>query len=112
MLKVRCRHRIPESPPSVGKSTNSNGCWRTRWWKWIFFKSALQKVEARRRKNDISGDKASTTKSEMPLLGSLSIERMCQLAQVSRAGFHGYLQGRAPIEEDLVIEAENSQYAL
>jgi hypothetical protein len=42
-----------------------------------FFKSALQKVGARRRKSDISGDKASTTKSETPLQGSLSIERMC-----------------------------------
>ena len=60
-----------------------------------FFKSASQNVEARRQKNGISGEEASTTKSEMPLQGSLSIERMCQLAQVSRAGFYRYLQGRA-----------------
>src|SRR6266852_5832960 len=45
-----------------------------------FFKGALQKVEARRQQSDMSGEKASTTKSEMPLQGSLSIERMCQLA--------------------------------
>jgi hypothetical protein len=29
-----------------------------------FFKGALQKVEARRRKSDISGEKPSTTKSK------------------------------------------------
>jgi hypothetical protein len=29
-----------------------------------FFKGALQKVEARRQKNGISGEKASTTKSK------------------------------------------------
>jgi Transposase len=32
-----------------------------------FFRSALQKVEARRQQSDISGEKASTTKFEMPL---------------------------------------------
>jgi len=52
-----------------------------------FFRGALQKVEARRQKSDISGEKASTMKSKTRLQGSLSIERMCQLAQVSRAGF-------------------------
>ena len=33
----------------------------------------------------------------MPLQGSLSIERMCQLAGVSRAGFYRSLQDRAPV---------------
>jgi len=47
-----------------------------------FFRNALQKVEARRQQTDISGEKASTTKFEMPLQGGLSIERMCQLAQM------------------------------
>jgi len=37
----------------------------------------------------------------MPLQGSLSIERMCQLADVSRAGFYHSLQERAPVEEDM-----------
>jgi len=37
----------------------------------------------------------------MPLQGSLSIERMCQLAGVSRAGFYRSLQERAPVEEDM-----------
>jgi transposase len=50
-----------------------------------FFRGALQKVEARRQKSDISGEKASTMKSRTRLRGSLSIERRCQLAQVSRA---------------------------
>jgi transposase InsO family protein len=41
----------------------------------------------------------------MPLQGSLSIERMCQLAQVSRAGFYRYLQDRAPTQEDMNVRS-------
>ena len=41
----------------------------------------------------------------MPLQGSLSIERMCQLAQVSRAGFYRYLQGRTPVQEDMEVRS-------
>ena len=41
-----------------------------------FFRGALQKVEARRQKGDISGEKASTMKSETRLQGSLSIEKV------------------------------------
>jgi hypothetical protein len=36
---------------------------------------------------------------ETSLQGSLSIERMCQLGEVSRAGFYRHFQARAPIEE-------------
>ena len=35
--------------------------------------------------------------------GSLGIERMCQLARVSRAGFYRSLQERAPREEELEV---------
>jgi putative transposase len=41
----------------------------------------------------------------MPVQGSLSIERMCQLAQVSRAGFYRYLQGRARAQEDMEVRS-------
>lgn len=41
----------------------------------------------------------------MPLQGSLSIERMCQLAQVSRAGFYRYLQDRGPAQEDVEVRS-------
>ncbi len=41
----------------------------------------------------------------MPLQGSLSIERMCQLAGVSRAGFYRSLQERAPVEEDMEVRS-------
>jgi hypothetical protein len=34
--------------------------------------------------------------------GSLSIERMCQLTRVSRAGFYRSLQERVPLEEGVV----------
>jgi len=66
-----------------------------------FFKRALQKVGARRQQSGLSGEKASTKLSETPLQGDLSIERMCQLTQVSRAGFYRYLQVRAPSEEEM-----------
>jgi putative transposase len=41
----------------------------------------------------------------MPLQGSLSIERMCQLAQVSRAGFYRSLQGEVPTQEDMEVRS-------
>jgi putative transposase len=41
----------------------------------------------------------------MPLQGSFSIERMCQLAQVSRAGFYRFLQGGAPTEEEMDVRS-------
>jgi putative transposase len=48
----------------------------------------------------------------MPLQGSLSIERMCQLAGVSRAGFYRSLQGRAPVEEDMEVRSVIQQIAV
>jgi putative transposase len=41
----------------------------------------------------------------MSLQGSLSVERMCQLAQVSRASFYRSLQERAPKEEEMSLRA-------
>jgi putative transposase len=77
-----------------------------------FFRSALQKVRARRQQSDISGEKASTMKSKTLLQGSLSIERICQLAQVSRAGFYRYLQGRAPVEESMTVRSAIQEIVL
>ena len=37
--------------------------------------------------------------------GKLSIERMCQLAYVSRAGFYLSLQQREPVEEDMQVRS-------
>ncbi len=48
----------------------------------------------------------------MPLQGSLSIERMCQLAGVSRAGFYRSLQERAPVEEDMEVRSVIQQIAI
>ena len=48
----------------------------------------------------------------MPLQGSLSIERMCQLAGVSRAGFYRSLQDRAPVEEDMEVRSVIQQIAV
>ena len=77
-----------------------------------FFRCALQKVEARRRKSGISGEQASTMQSETSLQGSLSIERMCQLGEVSRAGFYRHFQARAPIEESMKVRSAIQEIAL
>lgn len=44
--------------------------------------------------------------------GSLSIERMCQLARVSRAGFYRSLKERVPLEESMEVRSAIQQIAL
>ncbi len=41
----------------------------------------------------------------MPLQGGLSIERMCQLSQVSRAGFYRWLPKPPPVEEEMEMRS-------
>jgi len=44
--------------------------------------------------------------------GSLSVERMCQLARVSRAGFYRSLQEQVPLEESMEVRSAIEQVAL
>jgi len=44
----------------------------------------------------------------MSLQGSLSIERMCQLAPVSRAGFYRSRQGSYPVEAEMAVRESKS----
>ena len=48
----------------------------------------------------------------MSLQGSLSIERMCQLAGVSRAGFYRSFQEQRPREEEMEVRSAIQQMAL
>jgi putative transposase len=48
----------------------------------------------------------------MPMQGSLSVERMCQLARISRAGFCRSLQERLPLEESMEVRSAIQQVAL
>jgi putative transposase len=48
----------------------------------------------------------------MPMQGSLSIERMCQLARVSRASFYRSLKERVPLEESMEVRSTIQQVAL
>jgi putative transposase len=48
----------------------------------------------------------------MAMQGKLSIERMCQLADVSRAGFYRSLKDQAPMEEDVEVRSAVQQIAL
>lgn len=41
----------------------------------------------------------------MPLQGYLSVERMCQLTQVSRAGFYRYLRGGWRAQEEVAVRS-------
>jgi putative transposase len=45
----------------------------------------------------------------MSMQGKLSIERMCQLARVSRAGFYRSLQEQEPVEEDMEVRSAIQQ---
>jgi transposase InsO family protein len=44
--------------------------------------------------------------------GSLSIEHLCELARVSRAGFYRSLQKQRPVEEDMEVRSAIQQIAL
>jgi putative transposase len=48
----------------------------------------------------------------MSMQGSLSIERMCGLAQVSRAGFYRSLQEQMPVEEEMEVRSVIQTIAL
>lgn len=48
----------------------------------------------------------------MSLQGGLGIERMCQLAQVSRAGFYRTLQEHQPMDEEMAVRATIQHLAL
>ena len=48
----------------------------------------------------------------MSLQGSLSIERMCELARVSRASFYRSLQEQQPVEEEMEVRSAIQQIAL
>ena len=48
----------------------------------------------------------------MSLQGKLSIERMCHLAQVSRAGFYRSLQEQQPAQEELEVRSAIQQIVL
>ena len=76
-----------------------------------FFKGALQKVEARRqRKGKLWREGIyDQIREVMSMQGSLSIERMCQLAQVSRAGFYRSLAEQMPVEEEMEVRSAISR---
>ena len=44
--------------------------------------------------------------------GSLSIERMCQLVGVSRAGFYRSLREQVPVEEEMEVRSAIQQIAV
>ncbi len=48
----------------------------------------------------------------MSLQGNLSIERMCHLAQVSRAGFYRSLQEQEPVKEEMEVRSTIQQITL
>ena len=45
----------------------------------------------------------------MPVQGSLSVERMCQVAVVSRAGYYRSMQEHSPVEEEMLVRSTMQQ---
>ena len=79
-----------------------------------FFKGALQKIGGsapgqQRLWRDGIYDQM---REVMPMQGGLSIERMCELARVSRAGFYRSLQEQASGEEDVEVRSVIQRIAL
>jgi len=116
LSRVRNRHRGTRGNPRCGrKSASCNACWRRRRWRWIVSKVPWQKVEARRRNSGMTGEEGiyDEIQEVMPMQGSLSIERMCQLAGVSRAGFYRSLQERGgPVEEEMETRSAIQEIAV
>ena len=48
----------------------------------------------------------------MSLQGSMTVERMCELGPVSRAGFYRFLQEERPIEEEMEVRSAIQQIAV
>jgi putative transposase len=48
----------------------------------------------------------------MPMQGSLKVERMCELARVSRAGFYRSLKEQVLVEENMEVRSAIQQIAL
>jgi putative transposase len=48
----------------------------------------------------------------MTMQGNLSVERMCQLAEISRASFYRSLEELAPVEEDMRVRSAIQKIAL
>jgi hypothetical protein len=48
----------------------------------------------------------------MPKQGSLSVEQMCRLSGVSRAGCYRSLQERMPVDEDMEVRSAIQQIAV
>jgi putative transposase len=45
----------------------------------------------------------------MPVQGSLSVERMCQMAMVSRAGYYRSYEEHCPVEEEMLVRSAIQQ---
>ena len=48
----------------------------------------------------------------MPMQGRLSIERMCQIGQVSRASFYRSFKEEMPVDEDMEVRSEIQRIVL
>ena len=79
-----------------------------------FFKGALQKVEARRQTQQRLWRDGiyDQIREVMPMQGSLSIERMCQLVRVSRRSFLPVAAGTATAEEEMEVRSAIQQIAV
>ena len=78
-----------------------------------FLKRALQHVEEQRLLRALNnGAPSRQVEKEVTTHTRLSVGQMCQLAQVSRAGYYRFLDPAKPAAEDLDLRQEMHQIAL
>jgi putative transposase len=79
-----------------------------------FFKQALRHIETSSQPSERPGATVSTPSSgaRAQQQGELSVERMCALADLSRAGYYRHLQASAPRVEETLVRDRVQRLAL
>jgi len=79
-----------------------------------FFRGALRNIEALRQKRARKWRRGiyNQIREVMQLQGNLSVERMCHLVRVDRAGFYRHLKGKAPRLENTEVRSLVQQIAV
>src|SRR5437016_13093702 len=97
---------VPANSSVVDKFFLSNEYWPTRRWKWIFSEVPCKEYGSTSTEMFLwRRGIYDEIRSRISLQGSLNVEQMCQLAQVSRSGFYRYLGNGWPVEEEVNLRS-------
>jgi hypothetical protein len=90
-------NKIEEEPFPMQRD---NGYWLRRSRRWIFERCLAKNRDSPEQRREWREGIYDQVREVMSIQGRLSIERMCVLAMVSRAGFYRSLQKRGPEVEE------------